>query len=60
VALWSGEEQGDFGSLGYVKSHVATLGRSTTLEQMEVPEFLREAVGPVTAGAEYSKLSSQF
>ena len=60
VALWSGEEQGDFGSLGYVKSHVATLGRSTTPEQMEVPEFLREAVGPVTPETEYNKLSVYF
>jgi carboxypeptidase Q len=46
--------------LGYVKDHFATLGRSTAPEQMEVPEFLREAVGPVTPRDEYSKLSVYF
>jgi carboxypeptidase Q len=60
IALWSGEEQGEFGSLGYVRSHFATVGMSTTPEQMEVPEFLREQVGPVTRKPEHALISGYF
>ena len=60
VALWTGEEQGEFGSLGYVHSHYATMGYSTTPEQEAIPEFLRERVGPVTPKVEYSHLSAYF
>ena len=60
AALWSGEEQGEFGSLGYVHQHFATMGYATTPEQMAVPEFLREQVGPVTPKPEYDKLSAYF
>jgi carboxypeptidase Q len=60
AALWSGEEQGDFGSLNYVKQHFATLGLSTSSDQLPVPEYLREPVGPVTPKAEYSQISVYF
>lgn len=60
AALWSGEEQGEFGSLNYVKQHFATLGLSTTPDQLEVSEFLREAVGPLTPKPEYSQISVYF
>ena len=39
IALWSGEEQGEFGSLGYVHQHFATIGLSTKPEQLVVPEY---------------------
>jgi peptidase M28-like protein len=60
IALWSGEEQGEFGSLGYVRSHFATVGMSTTPEQLEVPEFLREQVGPLTRKPEHTLISGYF
>lgn len=60
IALWSGEEQGEFGSLGYVRSHFATVGMSTTPEQLEVPEFLREQVGPLTRKPEHALISGYF
>jgi carboxypeptidase Q len=60
VALWSGEEQGDLGSFGYVKQHVATVGTLTTPDEMSLPEAVREIVGPVKPGAEYDKLSVYF
>ena len=60
AALWSGEEQGEFGSLGYVHQHFATMGYSTAPDQLEVPEFLREAVGPVTPKPEYPLISAYF
>jgi carboxypeptidase Q len=60
VALWSGEEQGEFGSLGYVRGHFATVGLSTDPAQMEVPEFLRQQVGPLKTKAEYNLISGYF
>ena len=32
-----GEEQGEFGSLGYVRRHFATIGLSTKPEELAVP-----------------------
>jgi hypothetical protein len=60
AALWSGEEQGEIGSFNYVKKHVALLGLSTDPEQLQVPEFLRQAVGPVTPEAEFPLISAYF
>jgi carboxypeptidase Q len=60
VALWSGEEQGDLGSLGYVRRHFGTLGLSTKPEDLAVPEFLREPVGPLTVKPEQALISGYF
>jgi acetylornithine deacetylase/succinyl-diaminopimelate desuccinylase-like protein len=60
IALWSGEEQGEFGSLGYVRNHFATVGTSTTPEQLDVPEFLREQVGPLRRKPEHALISGYF
>jgi carboxypeptidase Q len=60
IALWSGEEQGEFGSLGYVKKHFASMGLSTEAAQLEVPEFLRKQVGPLTRKPEHGLVSGYF
>ena len=60
VALWSGEEQGDFGSLGYVREHFGTIGLSTKPEQLVVPEYARERVGPLTVKPEHGLISGYF
>jgi carboxypeptidase Q len=60
IALWSGEEQGEFGSSGYVNQHFATIGLSTKPEELVVPEFLRERVGPVTVKPEHALISGYF
>ena len=60
VALWSGEEQGEFGSLGYVRRHFATIGLSTKPEELAVPEFLREPVGPLSVKPEHALISGYF
>jgi hypothetical protein len=60
VALWSGEEQGEIGSLAYVHKHFGTIGLSTTPEEMAVPEFMRERIGPVVLQPEQAKLSAYF
>jgi carboxypeptidase Q len=60
VALWSGEEQGEFGSLGYVHNHFATVGLSTDPAQIEVPDFLRQQVGPLVTKPEHALISGYF
>ncbi len=60
IALWSGEEQGEFGSLGYVRQHFATIGLSTKPEELAVPEYLREQVGPLTIKPEHALISGYF
>jgi len=60
VALWGGEEQGLFGSAGYVSNHFGTLTYSTKPEEQVVPEFLRQQTGPVTIKPEHSKLDAYY
>jgi carboxypeptidase Q len=60
IGLWSGEEQGEFGSLGYVHQHFATIGLSTKPEQLAIPEFLRERVGPLKVKPEHALVSGYF
>jgi carboxypeptidase Q len=60
IALWSGEEQGEFGSMNYVTKHFGEMGLSTAPEQMEVPEFLRERVGPLTLKPDHALVSGYF
>jgi carboxypeptidase Q len=60
IALWSGEEQDEFGSRRYVRQHFATMGLSTKPEELAVPESLREQVGPLTLKPEHSLISGYF
>jgi carboxypeptidase Q len=60
IALWSGEEQGEYGSLGYVHQHFATMGLSTRPEELAVPVYVREQVGPLTVKPEHALISGYF
>ena len=60
IALWGGEEQGLFGSAGYVSSHFGTQTYSTKPEEQVVPLFLRQQTGAITLKPEYSKLDAYF
>jgi hypothetical protein len=60
IGLWSGEEQGIFGSAGYVRDHFGVLNYAKTPAELQVPEFLREQVGPVTLKPEHRLLSAYF
>ena len=60
VALWSGEEQGLFGSAGYVKSHFGSYPHSTTPEQLNVPIFVRKPGGPLTLKPEQKLISAYY
>jgi carboxypeptidase Q len=59
IALWSGEEQGLFGSLGYVKQHFGTFAEPKVPEPANVPSFLRQH-GPLTTTKEWETLDAYY
>lgn len=60
VALWTGEEQGLYGSEGYVKQHFGYVPLSTAPDQMKLPEWLRKPAGPLVIKPEQPKISVYF
>jgi carboxypeptidase Q len=60
VALWSGEEEGLFGSYGYVKQHFGSFPLSDTPEQRQMPDFMRKPAGPLTVKPEQKLVSAYF
>jgi carboxypeptidase Q len=60
VGLWTGEEQGEFGSYGYVKQHFGYVPLSTAPDQLALPDFLRKPAGPLELKPEQPKISGYF
>jgi len=60
LALWTGEEQGLFGSKGYATIHFGSAATSTAPDQMQLPEFMRRAAGPLTLKPEQKLVSGYF
>ena len=60
IALWTGEEEGIFGSKGYVTQHFGSAATSTAPDQMQLPEFMRRATGPLTVKPEQKLISGYF
>jgi hypothetical protein len=60
IGLWTGEEQGLFGSAGYVKQHFGSAPLSTAPDQMKLPEWARKAAGPLELKPEQGILSGYF
>jgi hypothetical protein len=60
IALWTGEEQGLFGSKGYVTQHFGSAKTSTAPDQMALPEFMRRAAGPLEVKPEQKLISGYF
>jgi len=60
IALWSGEEEGLFGSKGYVAQHFGSFPLSTASDQMEMPESLRKPAGPLALKPEQKLISAYF
>jgi carboxypeptidase Q len=60
IALWSGEEEGLFGSRGYVRDHFGSAPLSTAPDQMMLPEFMRRAAGPIALKPEDKTLDVYF
>ena len=59
IGLWGGEEQGIFGSLGYVNSHLATIGFSTDPAMKNIPVFA-QAPASVTPKPDAGKFDVYF
>jgi Zn-dependent M28 family amino/carboxypeptidase len=57
-ALWTGEEQGLFGSIAYVRQHFASRPENTA--QKDIPEYFREETWPLQIKPEHAKLSAYF
>ena len=60
IGLWTGEEQGLFGSIGYVKQHFGSVPLSTAPDQLKLPEWLRKPGGPLVVKPEQQKISAYF
>ena len=60
VGLWTGEEQGEFGSYGYVKQHFGHVPLSTAPDQVVLPDFLRKPAGPIELKPDQQKISAYF
>jgi carboxypeptidase Q len=60
IALWSGEEQGLFGSKGYANQHFGSAPLSTAPDQMQLPEFIRKVAGPLALKPEQKLISAYF
>jgi carboxypeptidase Q len=53
IALWSGEEQGEYGSKGYVDQHFGMFATPTDQSPSDVP-------GPLTTTREWEKLDAYY
>jgi carboxypeptidase Q len=60
VALWSGEEEGLFGSKGYATQHFGSFPLSTAPDQLAMPEYMRKAAGPLALKPEQKLVSAYF
>jgi carboxypeptidase Q len=60
IALWSGEEQGLFGSKGYVRQHFGSFPLSAAPDQAELPDFMKKPGGPLEVRAEQKLISAYF
>jgi len=60
IALWTGEEEGLFGSRGYVKEHFGSAPVSTAPDQAALPDFMRRASGPLELKPEQRQISAYF
>jgi hypothetical protein len=60
IGLWTGEEQGLFGSIGYVKEHFGFVPLSTAPDQVKLPEWLRKPAGPLQLKPDQQKISAYF
>jgi carboxypeptidase Q len=59
IGLWSGEEQGLYGSRAYVAQHFASRPEPTP-EEKDKPWYLQKDKGPLTVKPEHGKLAAYF
>ena len=59
IGLWTGEEQGLYGSRAYVAQHFASRPEPTP-EEKDKPWYLQKDKGPLTVKPEHGKLAAYF
>jgi carboxypeptidase Q len=59
IALWSGEEQGIYGSQGYAKQHFGTFAEPTPPEPANLPAYMRHK-GALTTTKEWETLDAYY
>ena len=60
IALWTGEEQGLYGSWRYCAQHFGAAKMSDDPVQAQLPDFIRQAVGPLEVKPEQKLVSGYF
>jgi hypothetical protein len=60
IALWSGEEEGLYGSAGYVKLHFGEFAPPKTPDTSGAPAFGNRARGPLTTTKEWETLDAYY
>jgi carboxypeptidase Q len=60
IALWSGEEEGLFGSQGYVKQHFGTFAPPEKPDAAGVPSFASNNHGPLQTTKEWETLDAYY
>ncbi len=60
IGLWSGEEQGLFGSRDYINRHFVSRPKHTDPEELEFPDYYRKRLWPLKKLSDFDKLSVYF
>ncbi len=60
IALWSGEEEGLYGSLGYVKTHFGEFEPAKTPDTSGMPAFMSRVKGPLKTTKEWETLDAYY
>jgi carboxypeptidase Q len=60
IALWSGEEEGIFGSQGYVKQHFGTFAAPATPDPAGTPSYMSRNHGPLQTTKEWETLDAYY
>ncbi len=60
IALWSGEEEGLFGSLGYVKQHFGEFAPPEKPDTSGMPSFMSTNHGPLKTTKEWETLDAYY
>jgi Zn-dependent M28 family amino/carboxypeptidase len=60
IALWSGEEQGEYGSEGYVKQHFGEFAPPATPDPPGTPSYMSRNHGPLRTTKEWEKLDAYY
>ena len=60
IALWTGEEEGIYGSKGYCTIHFGSAKLSTAPDQVVLPEYMRRSAGSLDVKPEQKLISAYF